>query len=442
MNPDSPHRVAGTLRQKAWRALSAWLPWLFIGVILVLVYYGLADVRVMAADAAGTATLTAAELKDRIDELKWILGLIVTTAGLFTIAQGIAAGFNAQNFTRQAESSVAQLSKMEADFKRQADASLQQFTDLEASVRARFPVYTQMEEQRAAILQSLTRILEADSPVDPDEGFYWRRGFYEKLPVQYRRELIHAEQIVPYEIEGRNEVEKTYVLKLRRLARFYWSKFIYEFARGSSSLGDLEHAEYLLDLAIRKVGPAFYLLNDRGNIHIEYFNALSRSLSAKRRESDLAELQRTLNRARQSFEDSIQARREQMRAYYDLAYIWGDLDITESAKQKSLEKAIAYLREGFRHPDWEHEPVAEFTCSALYNLACYYARLASSNRFAARAWFCVLRKAAKLGKAPVADVNNDFDTETGDFFKLSREASPAVQNALKQMRRDLSRNVA
>ncbi len=73
------------------------LPLLFIGIILVLVYLGVSDLVVLAADAKGTATLNAAELKDRIDELKWILGLIVTAAGLFTLAQGVAAGFAAQS---------------------------------------------------------------------------------------------------------------------------------------------------------------------------------------------------------------------------------------------------------------------------------------------------------------------------------------------------------
>ena len=414
----------GWRRMRVSFHLSKWMPWVFFGIILVLVYHGIADIVVMAADAHDTATLTAAELKDRIDELKWILGLIVTTAGLFTVAQGIAAGFNAQNFNKQAENSLTQLENIQKE------------------VKARYTIYSQLAELWANAYVNMTVILQSDSPVqNPDEGFHWRRGFYEKLPLKIRQELISAEQIVPYEITGQNESAELHVLKLRRLARFYWSKFIYDRTRGSSSLGDLEHAEYLLELAMRKIGPAFYLQNDMGNIYIEHFRALSKSLPTHRTALDLAELKKTLDHARQSFADSIAAQKEQLRAYFDLASIEADLEDSPADKEKNLGRAIGYLRDGLQYPKWEHEPVDEFTCNALYNLACFHARLVSPKRkFAEKATMAVLRKAAKIGLVSKTDVARDFNTPDGDFQILLTAATPEKKLVLKRLERELTRN--
>jgi hypothetical protein len=394
-----------------------WLPWLFIGIILILVYFGVKDIVVMAADAQGSATLTAAELKDRVDELKWILTLIVTTAGLFTVAQGIAAGFNAQNFTKQAESTLSELEKKAQDFSSQAGERVDELKKFEGEVKARFPIYPQMAELWSNAFANLTANLQSDSPVqNPDEGFHWKRGFYEKLHLTIRQELISAEQIVPYEIAGKNDPDAVYVLKLRRLGRFYWSKFIYESSRASGTLVDLEHAEYLLELATRRVGKAFYLLNDLGNIYIEHFRARSRaSPASERSEMDEKELKKILDRARTYFEDSIAARKEQLRAYFDLAYIEADLS-GAPAPYENLRKAVDHLRKGIRYPNWEHEPVAEFRCQAVYNLACFYARLAPRSKCAKESFVPVLRKAAKFGLTDPDDVARDFYTKTGDFY--------------------------
>lgn len=88
---------------------------------------------------------------------------------------------------------------------------------------------------------------------------------------------------------------------------------------------------------------------------------------------------------------------------------------TPTAGDKNLRKAISHLKEGIRYPNWEHEPVAEFRCQAVYNLACFYARLAAGNRFAKKAFVLVLRKAARFGLANPEDVARDFHTKSGDF---------------------------
>ena len=88
-----------TPANRAVRAAAKWMPIGFICVILLLVYFGVTTLQVLAAKSPADATLTAAELKDKIDELRWVLELILAASGLFTIAQGIAAGFSAKSFS-------------------------------------------------------------------------------------------------------------------------------------------------------------------------------------------------------------------------------------------------------------------------------------------------------------------------------------------------------
>jgi hypothetical protein len=356
-------------------------------------------------------------LKSKEDDLKWILGFILAAATLFAAAQAASTWFSAQTFTKQAENSLAQMEKTEKD------------------IKARYPLYSQMAELWANAFQNLTTILQADSSVaNPDEGFYWRRGFYEKMPLKYRQDLISAEQIVPYEIAGQGEPPDMYALKLRRLARFYWGKFIYERSRGAGNLGDLEHAEFLLDQAIRKTGSPFYLLNDRGNIYIEYYKAHSKSRRAQPTSFDKAELRKSYDCARQSFKDSIDLKKEQLRAYFNLAYIeaaWG----SPAVPYGNLHAAINHLRDGLRYPKWEHEPVDEFRCNALYNLACYYARLPRKEA----ACLCVLRKAARFGLVSPEDVDRDFNSKEGDFFPILTAAPPATRQKFRDLEKQLTR---
>jgi hypothetical protein len=408
-------RLKGMLRsgKNAWPLLSKWMPWLCIGVILILVYYGIADILVMAADAKGTATLTAAELKDRIDELKWILGLIVTTAGLFTVAQSVAAGFTARSFTEQAEKSLAE-------------------------ARARFKVLGVLEEAREQAAANLTGLQETlashPSAHGVNKGFNWQRSFYQSMPLQARQALLSVDRVLPYELVGRDDPSEIYAANLRRLALFYWAKFIYERNQRAASLGDLERSQYLIDLAIGRIGRAFYLLNDMGNILFEHYRAHSKSRPASPTSFDRAESQRIVESARRSFEESIRLQKRQLRAHFNLALL-------EAAANKAYRKAIDHLQEGLRYEDWEAGPVDEYRCNALYNLACYYARLLPRTRFTVKACLAVLKKAARLGVVyPPSVVDRDFNELEGDFYAVISAASPAVREEFKRLEPALTRN--
>lgn len=392
------------------RNLPRWLPWLFIGVILVLVYFGVSDLVVMAADAKDSATLSAAELKDRIDELKWILGLIVTAAGLFTLAQGVAAGFAAQSFTKQAEDTLGRLKEHEASIRAR-------FEELANEVKARYPVFADTEDRRAEAYENLTRMLAATSSVnDPEEGFDWRRIYYGTKSLAERQEILSFERLVPYEIASQHEPKEVFVRQILHLARFYWSKFVYEQGCGFGYFGDLERAEYLLNLAKRKVGNKVYLYNDLGNVRLEAFRARVAALRPLQSDPSVQrEIEEGLRGAIEAFEESIRLNPNQLRAYYNLAVLHAD------HLAGSLPRAIELLEIGVKHPNWESKPVPAFTCTAWFNVGCYCGRLYQSDGRAEYAAKCVaaLTKAAAIGKI----MPNDVEREYGSRMEFERQGS-------------------
>jgi hypothetical protein len=414
-------------------------------------------------------------LKSKEDDLKWILGFILGAAALFAAGQAAGTWFSADTFTKRAQGTLDQLDrtskevdKAKEDLKDRSKDALgefekaklelmshseevqkarealntrlqETFSEFEKSLKLRYPIYAQMAEMWGDAFRNLTTILESTSPgQNPDESFYWGRGLYEKMPLQSRRELITAQQIAPYEIAGRNEPDKAYVTRLRRLARFYWSKFIYERQRGAAELSDLEQAEYLLEQAMHRIGRVFYLLNDKGNIYLEYYKAHLHALPAEPIESQRAALQRTLDRARQSFEDSILLQTDQLRAHFNLAYIEAEFGPADALDAR-LGRAIAQLKTGLKYPNWEKESVPEFTCKAFYNLGCYSARLPYSADTEA-ACRSALEEAAKIGLADPGDVDRDFHSPDGDFAGMLKAMSDEGRKALRKLENELSRN--
>ncbi len=375
----------------------------------------------------------AGALKEREEDLKWILGFILGAAALFAFAQGASTWFSAESFNKRAEGSLRKAEKAAKTIERRA-----------AELRKKYPLFSDEEQRRQQAFLDLGRIF-------PDEDFNWQRDYYEKMPVFERQKLLSIERFISYEIAGNQDPDETYARRLRQLARFYWSKFIYERKRGFVDYGDLDHAEYLEDLAMRRIGAAFYLLNDLGNIYFERFKAFERDIhSEKRTEEQEAQLKRALSAAKEKFGDSIEAQKVQLRAYFNLAYIENRLRDSDEDRKLGLRKAINYLRQGLKlpgglkYPNWENEPVKEYYGSALYNLACYHARLAhlydgKTLRSMAEAKACeaVLRKAAKIGMASPEDVVKDFDTDGGDFYPILRDAAPEVKNRFERLKRDL-----
>jgi hypothetical protein len=426
MPPIARKKWTLTPAQRTVRALAKWMPWTFIGVILIFVYFAGANVVLLADDAKNTATLTAPELKDRVDELKWILEMIVGTAGLFTIAQGIAAGFSAKSFSDQAEGILA-------------------------DAKSRFEIFQLLEARRVSAtgyLAGLEGSLSSSSPLhDADEGFNWQRKFYEKMLLATRENLLSVEHIFPYVVVGKTDPANVYARNLRYLAQFYWAKFVYERERGLGYLEDIERARYLLEQAEETIGTVFYLLNDKGNIQLEYYKVLkahkkpkdpSRQLS----EADQKELQDALDAARQCFEQSLQLQKKQMRAYYNLAFVArtraDDADSNSSpTKNELLQQAIRYSNQGLQFENWERKPVKDYRCLALYNLGCYYALL---DPPAVEDSFQALNKAAGYGLVAPDILRTDFHEPDGDLCKLLASVPPEKRREFEGLESLLRQN--
>jgi hypothetical protein len=400
----------------------------------------LAEAREAAADLKERSD----ELKERIDELKWILALIVTAAGLFTLAQGVAAGFSAQSFTKQAEDLLSRLRELETTVR-------SRFEDMTGEVKARYPIFSDIEERRAQAYANLNTMLKKYSPLNnADEGFDSRRHFYEGMPLAQRQEILSVERFISYDIAGHNEPPEEFAKQLRRLAQFYWAKFLYEQGRGLGYIGDLERAEYLLDVAKRKIGTQFNLQNDVGNIRLESYKArIDPRLAGQRGSVNFVDPARELERAQEAFDDSISAQPKQLRAYYNRAVI-------EASYRQDFSAAARFLEAGLQHPNWETNPIIGLTCVAYFNLGCCYARVgekAADSTEVTRKCIEALRKAAEIGQVDPKDVAREYgmvvqataddlplteEVKTGDLYSLLTAGSEETRLALVELRSQLS----
>ncbi len=462
----------------SWKYLTRLLPRIFSGLIVLLGVSGLyvvfaaraAEVkpgtaRVGASAGQGMANAPASgeeakiaaakeaqaelkersdELKNRMDELKWILALIVTAAGFFTLAQGVAAGFSAQSFTKQAEDLLGRLKELETTVRTR-------FEGMSGEVKARYPIFSDIEERRGQAYANLTAMLKRYSPLNnADEGFDSRHHFYDRMPLAQRQEILSVERFISYDIAGQNEAPEEFAKQLRRLAQFYWAKFLYEQGRGFGYIGDLERAEYLLDVAKRRVGKQFYLQNDLGNIRLDSYKARVDPRMAGRELTE-ADHARELERAEEAFDDSIAAQSEQLRAYYNRAVI-------EAAYRRDFPEAIRFLELGLKYPNWETNPIKGLTCVAYFNLGCCYARVAERSgnglEFAQK---CVesVTKAAAIGQVDPKDVKREYGmvveskpddlpltgtVKTGDLYGLATAGDAETRAALASLKTKLSAN--
>jgi tetratricopeptide (TPR) repeat protein len=237
---------------------------------------------------------------------------------------------------------------------------------------------------------------------------------------------------------------------------FYWSKFIYEKDRGFGNFGDLECAEYLIELAGRRIGRTFYLYNDLGNVRLLVLSARMDSLRQATANQAPVEAFKTLDLAIDAFEHSIEINPDQIRAYFNLAVI-------EKDHRHQTAEAIKWLERGLKHSKWEHEVVPEFTCATLFNLGCYCGFLAETEKRPEIVSKCLeaLRKAAEIGKMDPNDVQRELLPdismmepramlqsrltprplpEHGDLFYLSQFGDDATKQIIAELLPKLSAN--
>jgi hypothetical protein len=405
------------------------------------------------------------DLKKYAEDFRWILVLILGLAGLFTLVQGIAAGFSSARFIADAEKGLDKIEKLRSDIARKYP-----------------PVLESIDRQRARALNLLRDELERASPASSaDEGIDWVNNFYAGIRVSNRQLINSVERAVPYEIAGEDEPPRRYTLWLKRLARFYWSKFLYENSFGYGNLVDLERAEYLLLLGIEKTSQTFAFKNDLGTIYMEFFRDKRRWLEGQDKPFLKKETLEDFARAEQAFLESKASHGAQLRAYSNLAIMEAEsrgriFDYFPAAdplkaEMEALHKAVSYLKEAFEEASagdveasrtlgliWETKRIPYYTCEAYFNLACYYARLArlETAKGAAHIDACLsaLRVTAAWGLMRKEDVDVEFlervaggfngnsADRPGDFFDLSRNGGEELREKLIELRPRLSGNTS
>lgn len=417
------------------------IPCLFASVIIFLGILGIPEGIAMASEAAHPADLARAQSLDQIkefkDQLEWhmtvatgLTGLMLAASGLFTLAQGTAAYYSAISYKEEAKSAHEEAEKV-------LNKTLNEFKqDTKYLTNA-------VDLQKAAISNLESSSSSASNA--PDDGSSWRRAFYEKMPLARRRELLSVDSFIPYEIYRKEDSTPEHVRNLRLLSQFYWSKFIYEQNRGSYQLGDLERADYLLERAAEKVNEDYCLLNDRGNIQIDFYRTFLRSFGTNGSEAHKRELRQLRERAVVYLTRSRIAEPKQMRAYYNLAYIHADLR-QDTREISGLMTAIQWLQTCLKHENWERCPVPEFTCNAHYNLACYSSRVyqtkpaspaISSHKEHLKLCLESLQSAASIGMISPDVVRHDFEQKDGDFTHLLGE-NEKIRATMEELRGRLS----
>jgi hypothetical protein len=391
------------------RLLPRLIPVVFILFVLSVTLYGLLNIRSLVVHAeGGSQAFTAEELKARMDDLKWALGLIVTAAGLFAIAQGAAAWFSSQTFNREAENSLNRISEIQQD------------------VELRFPIFSDYEKLRNEAYRELEQSLLGVSVSNRDEGYDWREDLYERMELPNRQKLLSVERFIGIEFLRRPTDDLAYTQNLQRLAHFYISKFKFEKWKKFGYLGDLERADYYLNLAYERSNNPFYL-NDLGLLNLEWYANLYSS------QQDIF-----LREAEKFFKRSFGYISNQQRAYYNLGVL--------ESKRNDLTAAIAYTEKAAQQEIWEETAIEARTGDIYYNLACFYARLAvSQGPITSRSNFvrqCLdaLKRPAQIGLVRRVVVDSDCDDKNGDFYPLINSGEASVVAELNLLRPRLSQN--
>ena len=366
------------------------------------------------ADEHLPAHPSADALRTDIDEVKWLLTLIIGIAAVFTVLQAGAAWFSASSYREQ------------------ADEKLKKMDEMRESFLARYPMLLDVEKKRAEAHAYLTHALEKASKADdpdasPTEALSWLDDFYRNWDPAKRQLVLSVESFVSIDLyPGRvaNEAED-----LKRFAIFYHSKFRNEKVLKVASFQDLERAQSYLTLAIEKERKDFTLLNELGQLYLtmrEHVGVLPDGYP------DYVE------KARTAFLDSMKLEKNQQRARYDLAYLMAFYE------GKHEEARICLLEATARSvTNWQRNPSPpEFQAYLYYNLGCNCARIVASKHTAAapitedeaKEALDALQKTTTLGAIRKDYVEDDYTKPTGDIIDLYQKAEPSLRARLDELK--------
>jgi hypothetical protein len=330
----------------------------YIGWTELQPFWATAQTQASTPTKSDIKPLSPEELKARLDDLKWLLTLLIGVAAIFAIAQSAAAFFNAQTFTKQSEDALKRIQEAARD------------------AEENYPTYAaELELTKRATDRILAEKLEK-------KDFDWRDSVYGELDLADRQRVLAIDRIIA--VEARYQLGQTKdevrvqadALALRRLAQFFASKYLYERRRNAANLADLEKAEYYLRLACDLTDDAYYLLSDLGVLQLEFYSP------------------RNLELASTLFQRSLNKRKAQQRAHYNLGVV--------AAYKQDWAEASRKYKHALSHSDWDESPLPRRRCEIWYNLACAKAQLSyqedSEAKRLVRECIDALDEAARIGQ--------------------------------------------
>jgi hypothetical protein len=440
--------------------LTAVLPWVFIAVVALLAYHviGLVDKQTFRAaneasqEYVGTGgldqclaqlpsnlpltrdqvrtclqgTRTTAQVFDqavrpRIDELKWLLTIIATVGGFFAVAQGAAAWFSAQIYTKQAEEGLKAISSAQ-------DA-----------IKARYPLFEHVEAMRKQAIAALNNVFTAaskapDSWTGNTEALDWQDNLFRSLDVEARQLLLSVESFASMDLDPGFSAEEHAEI-LRKLSLFYRAKFLYEDSVSGGTFGDLERAESYLILASKKKAD-FTIKNDLGSLYGTMFTTI-----LKRCPENTHDIAYYMQKSETVLRESLRLEPNQQRAHHGLAVIFGRY-------RKRYDEAIAELELALQRRVWQREASDYMRTIMYYNMGCYQSRLlqrASQGKQRvsvadAQAVLGSLGKATRQSYVRRPLIKTDFEDNDGDLTGLLSLADPELKKKMAELRAALERN--
>jgi hypothetical protein len=382
---------------------------------------GAAVVTESTEQSQTSAAAVPDQSKANMDELKWLLTILAGFAVITSIAQVAAAWFSALTYDKQ------------------ASAKLDQIQGALDDLKAKYPIFSDIEEKRNqvhdAFVGMLRRVFSPDDPdADPTEAIAWSENFYPKFPVEDRQLLLSVESFISIDLHPPRNADEVQSLKV--FAIFYHAKFRYEKKMlGSPLFSDLERAEGYILRALKKAPADFTLHNELGNIYL----TMKGHVGKLPPEPEYAE------KARAALDKSLYYRPSQQRAYYNLAFLL--------AEEKKHKEAAQLLKTGLDFTTWQRMTTPDAMLAYMqYNLGCYRARFIAAEHMDADAQnkthtkitspeaelvTSALQTAAGLAQILPAYVDHDFDGESGDIFPLYQNADPDLKKKLDALREQL-----
>lgn len=164
---------------------------------------------------------------------------MLAAAGLLTIAQGAFAFFSTQNYVKQADDAVDKIK------------------NLAGEVRAKYPMFSQLEETLDAAFR---RLGELAVRLDLDQNLY------ADSDPRTRQEILALEGLAAMQFVVTSVRVPHIVTQIRLPGKFYADKYV---SAGKTIDADFDKALYYFSPELEKSGRDILSLNDLGWLHME-----------------------------------------------------------------------------------------------------------------------------------------------------------------------------